>query len=139
MVNHINLWHEQFNGLVIPFRRLPVHIKKAIYVYYTFELEHVIRSDDVFGYIEVPIEVLTNAIGCPQELGYANFDEYHKWYIEGGDIPQHESLWPIILSGDAEIILDGWHRFHSYVDKGIQVVPCVYPIKVKSIGLNKEL
>ena len=48
---------------------------------------------------------------------YSNFNEYHQDYINGGDIPNHTNNdWPILFSPDGfEAILDGWHRFHSYI------------------------
>lgn len=55
---------------------------------------------------------------------YASFEEYHKWYVDGGDIPDHTSSdWPVLSSPDgSEALLDGWHRFHSYVKQGFSNV-----------------
>lgn len=65
--------------------------------------------------------------------GWTSFGDYHRMYISGGDIPNHTGRWAIILSDDErEIILDGWHRFHCYVEKGIQIIPCVYPVRIMS-------
>ena len=59
---------------------------------------------------------------------FNSFWEYHLWYLrqtedsyykELGDIEDHkESVFPVIESNDIEFdgwLLDGWHRFHSYV------------------------
>ncbi len=63
--------------------------------------------------------------------GWDNFNHYHKWYIKAGSIDHGDSVFPIILSSDEgiddrfEFIEDGWHRFHSYVDKGIKNIPVI--------------
>ena len=60
-----------------------------------------------------------------------DFNKYHKWYIKQGKTDHGDSIFPIILSSDKEIekgyefIEDGWHRFHSYVDKGITNIPVI--------------
>lgn len=61
---------------------------------------------------------------------FKSFDEYHKWYKDNAyanypwmrETP--DSMWPIILGGPPggpyefnEVIQDGWHRFHWYVDR----------------------
>ena len=59
---------------------------------------------------------------------FNSFWEYHLWYLgqteesyykELGDIENHkDSVFPVIESNDVEFdgwLLDGWHRFHSYV------------------------
>lgn len=49
--------------------------------------------------------------------------EYHKWYRDGTD--HGDSIFPIVLADTGEFIEDGWHRFHSYVDKGLETIPFV--------------
>ncbi len=59
---------------------------------------------------------------------FSSFWEYHLWYLgqtketyyeELGNIENHEdSVFPLIESNDVDFdgwLLDGWHRFHSYV------------------------
>ena len=60
----------------------------------------------------------------PDEQGFDSFQEYHEWY---GDNTDHgDSIFPIIIEPDCgEYIVDGWHRFHSYVRKGIDKIPYV--------------
>jgi|TARA_R110000803_G_C11751731_1_gene292573 hypothetical protein len=66
-----------------------------------------------------------------EEFGFDNFNEYHKWYREENKEDYGDSVFPIIISSDEgiddrfEFIEDGWHRFHSYVDKGITNIPVV--------------
>jgi hypothetical protein len=74
----------------------------------------------VFYYGEVPIELIKEEVR--KRLGYKTFDEYHKWY--GDDTDHGDSVLPIIIDfGDEELIIDGWHRFHSYVKKGLDKIP----------------
>jgi len=60
---------------------------------------------------------------------FDNFKEYHKWVYDGTN--HGESVFPIIISefedidGLVEYIKDGWHRFHSYVNKGLKKIPFV--------------
>ena len=55
--------------------------------------------------------------------GFDSADEYHEWYIKGGDIPDHgDSVWPVFLH-QTEVLLDGWHRLHSYYQKGMAEIP----------------
>ena len=64
-------------------------------------------------------------------LDFDDFNKYHKWYRKQGKVDHGDSVFPIILSSDEsiengfEFIEDGWHRFHSYVDKGIKNIPVV--------------
>jgi len=62
-----------------------------------------------------------------EELDFDNFNEYHKWYREESKEDYGDSVFPIILSPNNgfEFIEDGWHRFHSYVDKGIKNIPVI--------------
>lgn len=54
---------------------------------------------------------------------HGEFETYHLCYAEG-DVPDHgESLWHCIVGGMDEWLDDGWHRFHSYVQKGIPLIP----------------
>ena len=59
---------------------------------------------------------------------YADFAAYHEWYVKQGGIPDHgDSHWPCVLSEyDDEVFEDGWHRFHSYVQKGHRTVLVVF-------------
>lgn len=58
-----------------------------------------------------------------QGNGFDDFDEYHEWF---GDNTDHgNSVFPIVTSKTKEYIEDGWHRFHSYVRKGLKEIPFV--------------
>lgn len=47
---------------------------------------------------------------------YSDFNEYHESYCEGF-IPDHATnSWPVLaMPSCGEALLDGWHRFHSYI------------------------
>lgn len=120
-----------FNGKVIKYKDLPQCSKNSIDVYYREEYEIDIDADDLFMYAEIPMIELIKAIDVPIDLrkSIKTFDEYHKWYIDGGDIPSHEGIWALVFADEEDdIIEDGWHRFHSYVEKGIKTVPCIQRI-----------
>lgn len=56
---------------------------------------------------------------------FDNFEEYHKWYRKNDETDHGDSVFPIIVSNCDEFIEDGWHRFHSYVHKGMKEIPFV--------------
>lgn len=62
-----------------------------------------------------------------QRSGFAaqfdSFDDYHERYYDGTD--HGDSVFPIVVSDCEEYIEDGWHRFHSYVEKGLKKIPFV--------------
>lgn len=77
----------------------------------------------VYYYGSVPMNLLKEEVRS--RLGFQTFDEYHKWY---GDIDTDhgDSVLPVVIDfNDEEFIIDGWHRFHSYVRKGLDMVPLV--------------
>jgi hypothetical protein len=115
------------NNNIFKYSELPIEGKKSIDIYYKDEQELDINSDDTFKYFEVSIEILKEAIGCPDGLDLNGFEEYHKWYLEEGDTPTHKETYAVILSNDEEVIYDGWHRFHSYVESKVSMIPCVIP------------
>jgi hypothetical protein len=63
------------------------------------------------------------------------FEEYHKWYTTHTDYDPKDrpGLWPVILCEEKNVpywglFEDGWHRFHTYVDrygKGKWIL-CIY-------------
>ena len=55
---------------------------------------------------------------------FESFDHYHEWYT-GKGLSDYDTVFPVILSDCDECIEDGWHRFHLYIDKGIDIIPFV--------------
>ena len=57
---------------------------------------------------------------------FDNFDAFHKWYQSVGNHIKNPT-WPVILSDfDDEILQDGWHRFHAYIEIGATEIPAVW-------------
>ena len=116
------------NGKVINYDNLTILAKRAINQYYVDENGIYFDNDQVFGYALIPIEDLIQAIGSA-DSNFSNFTEYHDWYILGGDTLSYTEVWPLILDADTDdVIWDGWHRFHTYVESNIKVIPCVLPM-----------
>jgi hypothetical protein len=107
------------------------------------------HSEEKFGLLNVPmkdfIKILwgkhkklrgkhkkLNCEDIPEiEEGQKDFKTYHKWYMteRKGEFINHTSnKFPSILDGTwtDELIQDGWHRFHVYVEKGLKKMPLVY-------------
>jgi hypothetical protein len=124
----------QYSGRKIRFRDLPEVARKAIL---TRAGEHTenprINPNKLIGYVEIPMKALQQAVMQRlqrDDAPFKNFDEYHQWYTSHGDTPSHTELWPIELDSHMtdfdDLILDGSHRFHSYVRSGVLVVPAIY-------------
>jgi hypothetical protein len=110
----------------VPFSELPPLAQNAVLVSSggdSFE----VSDENRFGLAMIPMQVLKDAImTCGGEIGedWESFDAYHEWYMKGPDVIPHTTVWPIILGH--EIISDGWHRFHHYVEIGLQMVPAIW-------------
>lgn len=55
-----------------------------------------------------------------------DFNAYHTWY-SAFQMPKHtDTTWPCILyPGGDEALLDGWHRFHRYVQLKTEHIPFI--------------
>lgn len=75
-----------------------------------------------YEYGLVPTDIIKDKIKHVYDQD--SFDEYHKWY---GQTKDHgSSILPILVSDkNDEYIEDGWHRFHSYIDKNLVEIPVV--------------
>jgi hypothetical protein len=113
---------QEFNGEILRFKELPDNAKKAIITLNNEASGEKIHGNKRFGYVEVPIEAIISLIESYKE--WYPFQDYHREYINAGDIEFHKETWAIILD-DEEVIFDGWHRFHSYVEQRIKIIPCV--------------
>lgn len=114
---HYSRWQRQVKILLG--KSLPVYIKK-----------HGRRK---FGVVDIPTAVLgemtlkSNPV-C-KEYGWKSLEEIHKWYCRNFDIPKHsnKNRWPCIISSfDDEVLQDGHHRFHRYIQQGAKKIPCVF-------------
>ena len=86
-----------------------------------------------FGISEIPSEVLAEKIMNMEDIKkeFKSFMDYHKWYKKGG-IPRHNNSnrWPCIIDSTTdpiynEVLEDGWHRFHRYIEAGHKTIPCI--------------
>jgi hypothetical protein len=131
---------QRYGGRAVAFGKLPKVAKLAIR---TRAAEHLdpdekaprIDPNMPFGYVEIPMDALKHAMLASikrddPKAPFANFDEYHHWYTSHGDTPNHTEVWPIELDmvADNQIIDDGSHRLHSYIRRGLKIVPAIYSI-----------
>jgi len=94
------------------------------------------HADFELGLVTVPTAELIELWGeidsdATQDFD-GDFDAYHVWYQKfrhqhdgrgGGDNP----TWPVILSGfHDELLEDGWHRFHQYIENGAEEITCLW-------------
>lgn len=143
---------EKFGGKVYTFKDLPKPAQKSIFWYMAADGEAWPCSYDdsplealpeaiktyghtAFGLVNVPMKELKDTVAenfkadsDTKVMGWADFDAYHKWYMGDSQVEDHgKSVWPVILNCfDDELFQDGWHRFHTYVDRGVKKVPCLY-------------
>lgn len=102
-------------------------IKKSIQFYID------LYGDCKFGKVFLPVSLLKKNIMNETDVSesFEDFKDYHNWYLSGFNNPNHtkKNRWPCILSGGKEgydILEDGWHRFHRYVQLGCRNIPCVF-------------
>lgn len=128
-----------------PYNALPLEAKKALIQFYALDVDHgdftvpqtltsppteqewiqlLEEGERVWGndpcvYFTLSFEEAKTFVwdNTPDlHTEHADFDTYHAWYCQF-KIPNYtESRWPCISypQGD-EALLDGWHRFHRYV------------------------
>lgn len=108
-------------------------------------------GDQLFCIGEVDVLNMQKAI---MELAVAEFyngdwDLYHQQYLAepdpGRGVPEDSNeVWPVFLYPDWErdSMIDGWHRFHDYSQKGLARIPAFSFVEdqpyVSSLGLPKE-
>lgn len=91
------------------------------------------RGFQSFLYGYVPIELLIAQVdemvkGHQDTFPFKDFWEYHEDYQKNHGVDHGSSVLPIILYSNGGIVAeepieDGWHRFHSYVAKGLRDIP----------------
>jgi hypothetical protein len=91
------------------------------------------RRNKRFGVAFVPMQMMwLQVMNDPdRRIDFDCFEEYHAYYKSVERVPRHprKNRWPIFLSGrgrERETIIDGWHRFHSYVDSQAKEVPIIW-------------
>lgn len=83
-----------------------------------------VYGDREFRIGEIDTEKLKERIVKNPTFCYDSFEEYYEWYND--DTDHGDSVFPIVVSEqNDEYIEDGWHRFHSYIRKGMKKIPFV--------------
>jgi len=81
-----------------------------------------------FRYFEVPTEEIQSLIlmhNDPIKHEYSSWAEYAKGYGKAGveDYPETDRFPCLSFAGDTDIVWDGWHRLHSYINAGHSTIP----------------
>lgn len=116
-----------------PFSHLRRESKNSILQYMAEgEVEDVDQHLSRFDFVErrEPLEQVAEGVMQGDDVKdiAPDFEGYHRWYADRGDLPQHTERWPSIRSNQPEwdgYFEDGWHRFHSYVAQGDKTIPTV--------------
>jgi hypothetical protein len=93
------------------FERISAHLKGA-----------------TFRYFEVPVQEIQSLIMTNNQSikdDYASWADYAKSYCSHGieSHPETDRFPCISFSGDSDIIWDGWHRLHSYINSNHPTIP----------------
>jgi len=94
------------------------------------------KGHQSFRYGRIPMNVLIASVDKmvkdnPDTFPFNGFQDYHDDYQASHGVDHGPSVLPVILyppSGGIvanEPIEDGWHRFHSYVKKGLKEIPAM--------------
>lgn len=88
-------------------------------------------GDQIFGVIKLDAQCMAQSVMADPELvaSFSSWEQYTNSYCAAGDVPEYsnQNRWPVILSQDNyETLLDGWHRFHSYMRSGCLDIPAVF-------------
>jgi hypothetical protein len=77
--------------------------------------------------LEIPVEIVKKAFMTRPEIAktFSTFDDYHQWYMSAGDVPVYDGTnrWPCIVGNGDEVVEDGNHRLHSYIEAGHPTIP----------------
>ena len=117
------------------FSELEENYQQAIKIY-SYNLTDEDLTYYKFQYGKIPTAVIIELIwNFHPEIKeeYDSFSEYHEWYMNHGDTPDHTSQWAVVIGTGVvqeEIIEDGWHRFHSYIKNGFPSIPFVVYKKI---------
>ena len=144
---HVNLARLRKGGRIFEYRDLPLEAQVAIHHYMaadgcfwntdSTEASVELYGNMKFGFVMVPMHVLQEEVMKSEFMhedfpGITGFDEYHQWFMHCGGMEGRggRGVWPVILSSTTdEALQDGWHRFHQYVERGLDVVPAVYYVR----------
>jgi hypothetical protein len=116
---------------VLPYKNLPGLAQQSLTQFFGIEYEDQPTNEELFYYAEVETADIVKVFIEPYS-DYSNWESYNREYKWQEDIPNHQEVWPIILYPVKlneplcrELILEGYHRFSSYVEKGIEKIPAI--------------
>ena len=78
--------------------------------------------------LEIPVAVIKAATMALADMAgsFSDFEDYHRWYMSTSDMPTYgaDHRWPCIASLlEDELVQDGNHRLHSYIEAGHTTIP----------------
>lgn len=83
-------------------------------------------GEQQFCYMEVPSEqiktlILTHNEGVKEE--HDSWESYSDFYKSYESHPAHDRFPCISFEGHSDIVYDGWHRLHHYLNRGDETIP----------------
>ena len=80
---------------------------------------------ECFGMASIPIKIFMNGIS---DVTGDSFEEYHSSFCMNHRVEDHPKRhrWPLIINPETGSIHDGYHRFHTYVNQGVNKVGCIW-------------
>lgn len=80
-----------------------------------------------YGVVQAKKIIAKVAKWVAKEGDFNSFDEWFEDYANTSDVDYGDSVLPIIADDDNEkYIVDGWHRFVSYLKKGHDYIPIIF-------------
>lgn len=119
---------------VVAFSSLNHNQYSAVIEYYENELDVVLEDTDLFAVGSMLVDQLIAATYAVYTAEEMDFNTYHSDMYARDIFDMYPEEWPVILGAPTECIMDGWHRFHAYIDKGFAEIPFVYPINIGQLS-----
>lgn len=90
-------------------------------------------DDGRYGCAEIATNTFCSALFAMNEEiqeDHPTFTDYHRWYTSK-ETPSYSEInrYPVVLGCPVEGIVDGWHRFHSYVKCNHKSIPFLFHYK----------
>lgn len=109
---------------------LPGECKAAISIYNRNFENHGKDNHASYALLSVPVEILESLVMQVEPLKqFGSFQKYHEYYKSRTQLKSYEKIYPVIIDTVFGCVIeDGWNRFHSYVEVGIQIIPCLIQV-----------
>lgn len=87
-------------------------------------------EEETFHYAELDTGLVCDAL-CAMKpefmTEHGSFDAYHQWYMGAGTLSYPiTDRYPVLAWCNEEGIMDGWHRFHSYIRDKHPTIPLIF-------------